>query len=117
MSLGSVFVLDLWTDRLVAEYTGRPMFADDYYEICRKLCLFYNGRLNYESNKKGLFGYFSARNCVYLLTDILDFLKEKKLRKESYVSNKTKGTNASAPVNAYARSRTRSWLLKPVPQV
>ena len=117
MSLGSIFVLDLWTDRLVAEYTGRPMFADDYYEICRKLCLFYNGRLNYESNKKGLFGYFSARNCVYLLTDILDFLKEKKLRKESYVSNKTKGTNASAPVNAYARSRTRSWLLKPVPQV
>ena len=117
MSLGSIFVLDLWTDRLVAEYTGRPMFADDYYEICRKLCLFYNGRLNYESNKKGLFGYFSARNCIYLLTDILDFLKEKKLRKESYVSNKTKGTNASAPVNAYARSRTRSWLLKPVPQV
>ena len=37
MSLGSIFVLDLWTDRIVAEYTGRPPFADDYYEICRKL--------------------------------------------------------------------------------
>lgn len=24
MSLGSIFVLDLWTDRIVAEYTGRP---------------------------------------------------------------------------------------------
>lgn len=42
MSLGSIFVLDLWTDRIVAEYTGRPLFADDYFDICRKLCLFYN---------------------------------------------------------------------------
>jgi len=24
LSLGSIFVLDLWTDNYVAEYTGRP---------------------------------------------------------------------------------------------
>ena len=114
MSLGSIFVLDLWTDKLVAEYTGRPSFADDYFEICRKLCLFYNGRLNYESNKKGLFSHFSTRNSLYLLTDVLDFLKEKQLAKEGF-GNKSKGTQATAPVNAYARSRLRSWLLSPVP--
>lgn len=84
MSLGSIFVLDLWTDRIVAEYTGRPLYADDYYEICRKLCLFYNGRLNYEYNKKGLFSHFSTRNSLYLLTDVLDFLKEKQMMKEGY---------------------------------
>ena len=84
MSLGSIFVLDLWTDRIVAEYTGRPSFADDYYEICRKLCLFYNGRLNYEYNKKGLFSHFSTRNSLYLLTDVLDFLKEKQMMKDGY---------------------------------
>ena len=114
MSLGSIFVLDLWTDRLVAEYTGRPSFADDYYEICRKLCLFYNGRLNYEYNKKGLFSHFSTRNSLYLLTDVLDFLKEKQMMKDGY-GNKSKGTNASPAINAYARSRLRSWLLAPVP--
>lgn len=114
MSLGSVFVLDLWTDRIVAEYTGRPPFADDYYEICRKLCLFYNGRLNYEYNKKGLFSHFSTRNSLYLLTDVLDFLKEKQMMKDGY-GNKSKGTNASPAINAYARSRLRSWLLAPVP--
>ena len=114
MSLGSIFVLDLWTDRIVAEYTGRPHFADDYYEICRKLCLFYNGRLNYEYNKKGLFSHFSTRNSLYLLTDVLDFLKEKQMMKEGY-GNKSKGTNASPAINAYARSRLRSWLLSPVP--
>lgn len=114
MSLGSIFVLDLWTDRIVAEYTGRPSFADDYYEICRKLCLFYNGRLNYEYNKKGLFSHFSTRNSLYLLTDVLDFLKEKQMMKDGY-GNKSKGTNASPAINAYARSRLRSWLLAPVP--
>lgn len=114
MSLGSIFVLDLWTDRIIAEYTGRPPFADDYYEICRKLCLFYNGRLNYEYNKKGLFSHFSTRNSLYLLTDVLDFLKEKQMMKDGY-GNKSKGTNASPAINAYARSRLRSWLLAPVP--
>ena len=113
MSLGSVWVLDLWTDKIVAEYTGRPLFAEDFYEICRKLCLFYNGRMNYENNKKGLFGYFQKMNCLYLLTDILDFLKDKDMIKGSSYGNKAKGTNATAAINAYAKNLLRSWLLKP----
>lgn len=117
MSLGSVYVLDLWTDRVVAEYTGRPLFADDFYEICRKMCLFYNGRMNYENNKKGLFAYFSKMNCLYLLTDVLDFLKDKDMVKGSSYGNKAKGTNATAAINAYARNLLRSWLLRPVPVI
>lgn len=113
MSLGSVFVLDLWTDRIVAEYTGRPLLAEDFFEICRRLCLFYNGRMNYESNKKGLFAHFSSKNSLYLLTDVLEFLKEKEMMKDG-VGNKSKGTNASAPINAYGRNLLRSWLLQPV---
>lgn len=113
MSLGSVFVLDLWTDRIVAEYTGRPMFADDFYEICRRMCLFYNGRMNYENNKKGLFSYFSRMNCVYLLTDQLEFLRDKQMIKEIGYGNKAKGTNATAAINAYGRNLLRSWLLRP----
>lgn len=113
MSLGSVYVLDLWTDKIVAEYTGRPLFAEDFYEICRKLCLFYNGRMNYENNKKGLFGYFQKMNCLYLLTDVLDFLKDKDMIKGSSYGNKAKGTNATAAINAYAKNLLRSWLLKP----
>ena len=46
LSLGSFYILDLFTDDLVFEYTGRPMFADDFYEICRRACLFYNAELN-----------------------------------------------------------------------
>ena len=112
MSLGSIFVLDLWTDKIVAEYTGRPMYAEDYFEICRRLCIFYNGQLNYEQNKKGLFSHFSKMNCLHYLTDVLDFLREKNMAKPGY-GNTAKGTTATAPVNAFAKNLLRSWLLKP----
>ena len=113
MSLGSVWVLDLWTDKIVAEYTGRPPFADDFFEKVRRLCLFYNGRMNYENNKKGLFAYFSRMNCTYLLTDQLEFLKDKQMIKDTGYGNKAKGTNATEAINAFARNRLRAWLLKP----
>lgn len=113
MSLGSIFVMDLWTDKVVAEYTGRPSYADDYFEICRRLCIFYNGQLNYEQNKKGLFGHFSKMNCTHYLTDVLEFLREKNMAKPGY-GNTAKGTVATAPINAYAKNLLRSWLLKPV---
>lgn len=112
MSLGSIFVLDLWTDKIVAEYTGRPMYAEDYFEICRRLCIFYNGQLNYEQNKKGLFSHFSKMNCLHYLTDVLDFLREKNMAKPGY-GNTAKGTTATAPINAFAKNLLRSWLLKP----
>lgn len=88
MSLGSMYILDLWTDTIVAEYTGRPVFAEDFYEICRKMCLFYNARMNYENNKKGLFAYFSKMNCLYLLSDTLDFLRDKDMIKGYGYGNK-----------------------------
>lgn len=113
MSLGSVWVLDLWTDKIVAEYTGRPPFADDFFEKVRRLCLFYNGRMNYENNKKGLFAHFSRMNCTYLLTDQLEFLKDKQMIKDTGYGNKAKGTNATEAINAFARNRLRAWLLKP----
>lgn len=112
-SLGSTLVLDLWTDRIVAEYTGRPPMADDYYEITRRMCIFYHGKLNYENNKKGLFGYFSKMNSVHLLTDVLDFLKDKQMVKPGSIGNTTKGTNASETVNAYARNLIAKFFLLP----
>lgn len=76
-SLSSTFVLDLFTDRIVAEYTGRQAFAEDNYEIVRLLCLFYNAKCMYESNKKGLYGYFSKMGCTHLLADTPEYLRDK----------------------------------------
>lgn len=84
LSLGSIFILDLFTDDIVFEYTGREDFADQFYEKCRLALLYYNATANYENNKKGLFTYFSKMNCIYLLSDVLDFLKDKDPQKEYY---------------------------------
>jgi len=83
-----MFILDLHTDRIVFEYTGRPMFADDAYENCRLALLMYNAECNYENNKKGLFKYFSQHNSLYLLSDTLDFLKDKEIVRGNLYGNK-----------------------------
>ena len=114
-SLSSTFVLDLYTDSIVAEYTGRQAFADDNYEIVRKLCLFYNAKCLYESNKKGLYAYFARLNCTHLLADTPEFLRDKQLVKYSAVGSNAKGVNASAAINNYANGLLKDWLLKPVP--
>ena len=112
-SLGSIIVMDLLTDRIVAEYTGRPQMADDYFEICRRLCLFYNARLNYENNKKGLFSHFSRMNSVYLLTDVLEILVDKHMTKPGGIGNTAKGTNATQSTNGWARQLIVKYLLTP----
>lgn len=113
-SLSSTFVLDLWTDKIVAEYTGRQSFADDNFEIVRLLCLFYNAKCLYESNKKGIFAYFSKMNCTHLLADTPEYLRDKQLIKYSSFGSNAKGVNASAAINAYANNLIRDWLMKPV---
>lgn len=113
VSLGSVFVMDLWTDKIVAEYTGRPAYADDFYEIIRKMALFYNAKVMYEQNKKGLFSYFSKMNCIHILLDTPAYLKEQHIIKSIGYGNKQKGVNATAPVNAFARERIAVWLTTP----
>lgn len=113
-SLYSTIVLDLWTDRIVAEYTGRQAFAEDNFEITRLLCLFYNARVLAESNKKGWYSYFAKMNCTHLLAETPEYLREKQLVKYSSFGSNKYGVNASAAINNYANSLIRDWLIKPI---
>lgn len=114
MSLGSIFVLDLWTDRIVAEYTGRPMFVDDLNEIARLLCFFYNGKLLYENNKKNTFAYFSKMNCLWKLEDTPEYLRQRQMVKNVGYGNTAKGVSAIPAVKNHGFTLIRDWLLKPV---
>lgn len=113
-SLTSTFVLDLLTDRIVAEYTGRQEYADDNFEIVRRLCIFYNAKCMYEQNKKGIFAYFKQMNTLQWLADTPVYLKDQQIIKEIGYGNKAKGVNATAAVNSFADRLTREWLIKPV---
>lgn len=116
-SLSSTFVLDLWTDSIVAEYTGRQKMAEDNYEIVRLLCLFYNAKCLYESNVKGLYAYFRRMNCTHLLADTPEYLRDKQLIKYSSFGNNQKGVTATAAINNYANGLIRDWLIRPVPML
>lgn len=97
-SLSSTFVFDLFTDKIVAEFTGRKPFAEDNYEIVRLLCLFYNAKVLYESNKKGLFAYFSKMSSTHLLADTPEYLRDKQLVKYSAFGSNSKGEIGRAHV-------------------
>ena len=113
-SLSSTIVLDLWTDKIVAEYTGRQLYAEDNFEITRLLCIFYNAKVLAEANKKGWYSYFAKFNCTHYLAETPEYLREKSLVKYSNVGSNRYGVNASAAINNYANGLIRDWLLKPV---
>jgi hypothetical protein len=114
-SLGSIFIANSITKKIVAEYTGRPETAKEFYEICRRLLLYYNAIANYENNKKGLFAYFEQRNCLHLLCDTPKILKDMEIVKVNYLSgNNAKGTNATTGVNIFARGLIKSYMLEPI---
>lgn len=114
MSLGSIFILDLWTDMLVAEYTGRPPFAEDFYEICRLICLFYNCMCMYEQNIMGMFSYFSSHNSTYLLAETPEYLVQRNMIGGIGYGNKAVGIRATTPIINGAFKMIQTWLRKPI---
>lgn len=114
MSLGSYFVMDLWTDMIVAEYTGRPPFAEDFYEIGRKLCLFYNCRCMYEQNIMGMFSYFSSHNAIHLLAETPEYLVQRNMISSIGYGNKSVGIRATTPIINGAFKMIQTWLRKEI---
>lgn len=110
-SLGSIFVFDLWNDEIVAEYTGRPQLAEEFYEICRRLLMYYNAVGNYENNIKGLFGYFNNKSCLHLLCDTPTYLRDVEEQKQNLFGNRSKGTRASAGINADGLRLQKTYML------
>jgi hypothetical protein len=75
-SLGCVIIMDRLTNRIVAEYTGRPTTAREFYEIVRRLLIYYNAIAMYENEKKGIFDYFESQNSLYLLAEQPKLIKD-----------------------------------------
>jgi hypothetical protein len=111
-SLQSTFVMNNYTGRIVAEYTGRTQDVKKYYENVRRLLLYYNAVCNYENNKKGLFGYFDYKNSIHLLCDIPQILRDTELVKTIGIGNKSKGTPVNIEVKKYGTRLINSWLME-----
>ena len=83
-SVGSLFVMKRKGlisspyDMIVAEYTARPDRADQFYEECRRILLWYNGICLYENNFNGLKTHFQYKNSLNLLAFAPGSLKANK---------------------------------------
>ena len=111
-SLFSIFVMDTFTDRIVAEYTGRPRLAVDAYEISLRVLKFYNAQANYEKNLKGLFSYFDSKNALNYLCDTPQILRDMEMTKATNLyGNLAKGTHANKDVNKWGRLLQAQWML------
>ena len=115
-SLGSVFIFkrvkagEAWTDVIVAEYSGRPDTAEEYYENVRKLLVFYNARLLFENERKGIYPYFTNKHCDYLLADQPDKIISE-VFKDSKVQRR-KGCHMTKAIRAYGEGLILEWLLE-----
>lgn len=92
---------------LVAEYTGRPDTAEDYYENVRKLLMYYNARLLYENERKGIFPYFTQKHCDYLLADQPDIIND--IIGKSTVQRR-KGIHMNVQIKDYGEGLIKEWL-------
>jgi hypothetical protein len=109
-SLFSIIVMDLFTDRIVAEFSGRPRLAEEAYEIALRTLEFYNATANYEKNLKGLFSYFDKKNALFRLCDTPQILKDMQMTKDMGYGNTSKGTMANAEVNKWGRKLHADWM-------
>lgn len=75
-SLGSMIVMDRLSNRVVAEYSGRPKFADMFYENCRRLSIYYNAATLYENEKMGVKQYYERKNSLQYLMRQPQYIKD-----------------------------------------
>lgn len=112
-SLGSTFIykrfqnFEEYYDIIVAEYTGRPATAEEYYENVRKLLIYYNARLLYENERKGIFPYFTQHHCDYLLADQPDIIND--IIGNSKVQRR-KGIHMTKQIRDYGEGLIKEWL-------
>lgn len=112
-SLGSCFIykriqsIEQYSDIIVAEYTGRPKSAEEFYENVRKLLLYYNARAMYENQNKGIFVYFTNKHCDYLLADQPDIIND--IVNNSKV-NRKKGCHMNKQIKQWGWGLIKDWL-------
>jgi hypothetical protein len=111
-SVGCAFVFDRFTRRIVAEYTGRPQLAKDFYENCRKLIIYYNAMGFPEINKLGFVTYMEHKKALYMLSETPTQLRDKIEWKPNL--NTSYGYKATERTNTWGRELIREWLLEPM---
>lgn len=119
-SLGSFFVYKRFYqankthDVIVAEYTGRPERADDFYENCRRLCIYFNSKVLYENNLKGLKGYYEQKNSLHYLYEqpqiLKDIIKDSRVQRGYGIHMNRGAGSSSTGIKDQCELYLKQWL-------
>ena len=71
------------------------------------MLLYYNARLLYENERKGIFPYFTQKHCDYLLADQPDIIND--IIGNSKVQRR-KGIHMNKQIRAYGEGLIKEWL-------
>lgn len=113
-SLGSCIIykrfqnFESYYDLPVAEYTGRPDTAEQFYEKVRNLVKYYNALLLYENEKKGLYVYFTQKHEEYLLADQPDVIND--VLNSNTKVNRKKGIHMNKEIKLWGERVIRDYL-------
>lgn len=108
-SLGSCFILNKLTNRIVFEYTARPDTAKEFYEQIRRALIYYNARALYENEKKGIFDYFESQGSLYLLCEEPKLIHD--IIKNPGTSRKY-GIRMPEQIKRYGEGLVYQWLIR-----
>lgn len=117
VSYGSIFIYKRFVNAdqtyhlPVAEYTGRPEFATDFYEQCRRLLEFYDCKALYENQNTGIKTYFQVNQCLYRLHTQPTIIKS--ISPSSKVE-RGYGTHMTEQIKDEIEIMTRDWLKKEI---
>lgn len=97
-------------NQIVAEYTGRPNTANEFYENSRRLLLLYNAKCLYENQLTGFKGYLQEKNCLYLLAETPTY-QLSKIIPDSKV-NRGYGIHMNETIKDQLELYCKQWLLE-----
>jgi hypothetical protein len=111
-SVGCALIFDRFNRRIVAEYTGRPKLAKEFYENCRKMIMYYNAIGFPEINKMGFVTYMEHKKALHTLGETPVQLRDKIEWRPNL--NTSYGYKATERTNTWGRELIREWLLEPI---
>jgi hypothetical protein len=114
-SLGCIYIYKRMYDvvggeynKIVAEYVGRPKTFNEFYEISRRLLIYYNAECLYENNVRGFKEYLENKHCLYLLSREPEIIKD--IIKDSYVSRQY-GIHMTREIKLYMIQLIKDYII------
>lgn len=114
-SLGAIYIYKRMYDVLrgnynmiVAEYVGRPKTFNEFYEIARRLCIYYNAECLYENNIRGFKEYLENKNSLWVLSREPEIIKD--IIKDGYVSRQY-GIHMTKEIKLYMIQLIKDYIL------